>query len=120
MRDNWIYRRGDIYFADLGARIGSEQGGTRPVVVLQNNVGNRYAPTLTVAPITSHLKKQNLPTHYIFESQSVLKGSSMVMAEQTQTIDKQRIVSYAGRMTEIQFQKVLEAVCIHLGLDKKV
>lgn len=118
MREDWKYRRGDIYFADLGVRIGSEQGGERPVIVIQNNVGNRHSPTLTVVPITSHLKKSTQPTHYMFSTQSVLKGTSMVMTEQIQTIDKQRVLSYAGKLTTDQLQGVMEAVKIHLGISE--
>lgn len=119
MREGWKYRRGDIYFANLGTGVGSEQGGTRPVLVIQNDIGNAHAPTLTVIPITSNLKKLDMPTHCVFEANAFLKGTSMVMAEQILTIDKKRIVSYAGHMTESQFEKVLETVRIHLGLEKE-
>lgn len=115
MRENWIYRRGDIYFANLGYKRGSEQCGKRPVVVLQNNIGNKHAPTLTVAPITSILKKPHLPTHFVFYPKAPMKRPSMVMAEQTQTIDKKRIVSYAGKMDESQMQGVDHAVKVHFG-----
>lgn len=65
MKENWVYRRGDIYLANLGVPIGSKQGGVRPVVVLQNDVGNFYSPTITVAPLTTKIqKKRNQPTHY--------------------------------------------------------
>lgn len=117
MRENWIFRRGDIYHANLGFRKGSEQGGKRPVVVIQNNTGNRYAPTLTVVPITSAVKKTNQPTHIVFDCKSVLVRPSMVVAEQTQTIDKSRIVSYVGRLDEAQMREVDRAVKIHLGFD---
>lgn len=120
MRRNWIYRRGDIYYADLGVKDGSEQGGKRPVVLIQNNVGNRHSPTLTVVPVTSHPKKALQPTHFIFYPQFVLQGSSMVMAEQIMTIDKSKIVSYAGRLNEEQLNGVMEAVQIHLGLRKSL
>lgn len=117
MKENWIYRRGDIYYANLGSRKGSEQGGKRPVVVIQNNSGNRHAPTLTVLPVTSALKKTNQPTHYVFEGKAPLKGLSMVMAEQMQTIDKSRIVSYVAKLDDVQMQRVERAVRIHLGLE---
>lgn len=115
MRENWIYHRGDIYFANLGSKRGSEQCGKRPVVVLQNNIGNKHAPTLTVAPITSILKKPHLPTHFVFYPKAPMKRPSMVMAEQTQTIDKKRIVSYVGKMDESQMQGVDHAVKVHFG-----
>ena len=69
MKENWVYRRGDIYLANLGVPIGSKQGGVRPVVVLQNDVGNFYSPTITVAPLTTKIqKKRSQPTHYSFGS----------------------------------------------------
>ena len=68
MKENWVYRRGDIYLANLGVPIGSKQGGVRPVVVLQNDVGNFYSPTITVAPLTTKIqKKRNQPTHYFLQ-----------------------------------------------------
>lgn len=118
MQKDWVYRRGDIYFADLGERVGSEQSGTRPVVVIQNNIGNWYAPTLTVLPLTSNVKKPALPTHVVLQSNSVLKRKSMVMAEQAITIDKERIISYVGKLDATQIGKVVEAVRIHMGMDE--
>lgn len=116
MNKNWVFHQGEIYFADLGVGYGSEQGGKRPVVILQNNVGNRFAPTLTIVPITSHTKKTSQPTHFIFQPRSALKGVSMVLAEQIQTIDKQRILSYVGKLNEEEFSGVMDAVCVHLGM----
>lgn len=117
MKENWVYRRGDIYFANLGSRKGSEQCGKRPVVVIQNNIGNNHAPTLTVAPITSILKKPYLPTHFVFYPKAPMKHPSMVMAEQIQTIDKKRIVSYVGKIDEAQLRGVEQAIQIHLGFS---
>ena len=91
LRPDWIYRRGDIYLANLNPFKGSEQGGTRPVLVLQNNDGNYYCPTLIVAPITTKLKKLNMPTHCYFEKVRGLAEPSMVSLEQIKTIDKCRI-----------------------------
>ena len=88
---DWVYRRGDIYLANLNPFKGSEQGGTRPVLVLQNNDGNFFCPTLIVAPITTKLKKLNLPTHCYFEEVRGLPEPSMVSLEQIKTIDKCRI-----------------------------
>ena len=88
MKENWIYRRGDVYLANLDPYIGSEQGGTRPVVVLQNNTGNYYCPTLIVAPITSKAgKKPSQPTHYYAERIHGLELPGMVLLEQIKTID---------------------------------
>ena len=89
MKENWIYRRGDVYLANLDPYIGSEQGGTRPVVVLQNNTGNYYCPTLIVAPITSKAgKKPSQPTHYYAERIHGLELPGMVLLEQIKTIDR--------------------------------
>lgn len=83
MKENWVYRRGDIYLANLGVPIGSKQGGVRPVVVLQNDVGNFYSPTITVAPLTTKIqKKRSQPTHYFLRKAKGLARSSMVLAEQ--------------------------------------
>ena len=83
---DWTYRRGDIYLANLNPFKGSEQGGTRPVLVLQNNDGNYYCPTLIIAPITTKLKKLNMPTHCYFEKVRGLAEPSMVSLEQIKTI----------------------------------
>ena len=96
--EDWIYRRGDIYLANLNPFKGSEQGGTRPVLVLQNNDGNYYCPTLIVAPITTKLKKLNMP-------------------EQIKTIDKCRIEKYLGKMTREQMTKVENAIRESLGME---
>lgn len=114
---DWIYRRGDIYLANLNPFKGSEQGGTRPVLVLQNNDGNYYCPTLIVAPITTKLKKLNLPTHCYFETVRGLPESSMVSLEQIKTIDKSRIQKYLGKITWEQMTKVEEAIRESLGME---
>lgn len=115
MREDWIYHRGDIYYVDFGSRYGSEQNGKRPAIVIQNEVGNLHAPTLTVVPVTSNVKKTHQPTHFIF-CHSVIKKKSMAMAEQIQTIDKQRILSYVGKLNEQQMSDLEKAVQAHLGL----
>ena len=87
MKENWIYRRGDVYLANLDPYIGSEQGGTRPVVVLQNDVGNRYAPTLIVATVTSRTeKKKYQPTHVLIAHNTAFEKPSVVQLEQIFTI----------------------------------
>jgi mRNA interferase MazF len=117
MKENWIYRRGDVYLANLDPYIGSEQGGTRPVVVLQNNTGNYYCPTLIVAPITSKAgKKPSQPTHYYAERIHGLELPGMVLLEQIKTIDKRRVKKYLGRMTRQQMDEIGEAIEEALGL----
>ena len=117
MKEDWIYRRGDIYLANLDPYIGSEQGGIRPVVVLQNNTGNFYCPTLIIAPITSKCRKKPLqPTHYYAESIWGLDGPSMVLLEQIKTIDKRRVQKYLGRMSRRQMDEIGEVIETSLGL----
>lgn len=118
MKENWKYRRGDIYLVDLGTNIGSEQSGCRPALVLQNDVGNYYGPTLIVAPITSHFwKKANQPTHYLIEEAKSLNSPSVVLAEQLITIDKVRVKKYLGKLPEEQMQGINQAVKVSLGLE---
>ena len=114
---DWVYRRGDIYLANLNPFKGSEQGGTRPVLVLQNNDGNYYCPTLIVAPITTKLKKLNMPTHCCFEKVRGLDEPSMVSLEQIKTIDKCRVEKYLGKMTRKQMAKVEDAIRESLGME---
>lgn len=113
---NWIYRRGDIYLADLDPVIGSEQGGTRPVLVLQNDIGNFYSPVLTIAPITTELKKLDLPVHVLLENVHGLKATSMAEIEQFNTIDKSRVHRYLGKINKEQMQAVEIAMAIQLGM----
>lgn len=119
MKENWIYRRGDIYLADLGTNTGSEQGGCRPVLLLQNDVGNHYAPTLIVAPVSSrYWKKSNQPTHSLIEGIRNLSSPSVVLAEQLITIDKVRVLKYLGKVPEEQMQGIDKAVMVSLGLEQ--
>ena len=115
MKDNWVYKRGDIYIANLNPFFGSEQGGTRPIIVLQNNVGNYYCPTLIVAPLTSKLRKQNLPTHYLLKGIDKLPDVSIALLEQIKTIDKRRVESYVGKLSQEQMRGIERAVKISLG-----
>lgn len=118
MNENWNYRRGDIYLADLNPFVGSEQGGTRPVLLLQNNAGNYFCPTLIVAPITSRVwKKSEQPTHCRIENLNCLSDSSMVLLEQIRTIDKRRVKKYMGRLDKAQMRKVDDCIEISLGLQ---
>lgn len=117
MTDTWNYRRGDIYLANLNPFIGSEQGGTRPVLLLQNNAGNFFCPTLIVAPITSQIwKKTNQPTHYRIEDADCLPKASMVMLEQIMTIDKRRVIKHMGRLSDEEMRAVDNCVEVSLGL----
>lgn len=116
MKENWVYRRGDIYLANLGVPIGSKQGGVRPVVVLQNDVGNFYSPTITVAPLTTKIqKKRNQPTHYFLRKAKGLARSSMVLAEQLDTCDKTCVIRYLGKVSKGQMRGIDEAVKVQLG-----
>ena len=119
MKDNWRYSRGDIYLVDLGTHFGSEQGGCRPVLVIQNNVGNHFGPTLIVAPITSRFnKKANQPTHFALMGVNNLTSPSVVLAEQILTIDKSRVIKYLGKVSEEQMQNIDKEIMVSLGLDK--
>lgn len=117
MRENWVYRRGDLYMANLNPFKGSEQGGTRPVLVLQNNDGNYYCPTLIVAPLTTKVKKEYLPTHFYIDWAKGLSAPSIVELEQIKTIDKMRIQAYLGRISRAQMVGVDEAIRRSLGLE---
>ncbi len=115
LRDNWVFRRGDIYMANLNPFRGSEQGGTRPVLVLQNDTGNFHSPTLIVTPLTTQEKK-NLPTHCRLGHTKGLNEPSVALLEQIKTIDKCRITRYLGKLTEEQMLAVEQAVQISLGI----
>nr|WP_302181767.1 type II toxin-antitoxin system PemK/MazF family toxin [Faecalibacterium prausnitzii] len=114
---DWKYLRGDIYYADMEPHIGSEQGGTRPVVVLQNDVGNRYAPTLIVATVTSRTeKKKYQPTHVLIAHNTAFEKPSVVQLEQIFTIDKSRIQRFLGRLTQDEMQEIEKGVVSSLAL----
>jgi mRNA interferase MazF len=117
LHDGWIFRRGDIYLANLNPFRGSEQGGTRPVLVLQNDIGNYYAPTLIVAPITSRLQKLNQSTHFLLKREGGLYRDSMVELEQIRTIDKSRVEYYIGKISRETMMRIDEVVTISLGID---
>ena len=116
LNEKWVFRRGDIYLADLGTPEDCRQGGVRPIVVLQNDVGNRYAPTVTLAPLTSKTeKKRSQPTHYLLRHAPGLQRPSMVLAEQLGTFDKSCIIRYLGRVSTQQMRGIDEAVKVQLG-----
>lgn len=112
-----IVKRGDIYYANLSPVVGSEQGGHRPVLVIQNDVGNKYSPTIIVAAITSQISKAKLPTHVeISATQYNLDKDSVVLLEQLRTIDKRRLRDKVTHLSEEIMGKVDEAIRISIGL----
>ncbi|MFL0247228.1 MULTISPECIES: type II toxin-antitoxin system PemK/MazF family toxin [Clostridium] len=112
-----VVKRGDIFYADLSPVIGSEQGGIRPVIIIQNDVGNKYSPTVIVAAITSQINKAKLPTHVEISSEEYgLNKDSVVLLEQIRTLDKKRLKEKIGHMTESDTKKVDEALTISVGL----
>jgi len=112
-----IVKRGDIYYANLSPVVGSEQGGHRPVLVIQNDVGNKYSPTVIVAAITSQISKAKLPTHVeLTAKQNRLEKDSVVLLEQLRTIDKRRLKDKVTHLGEEIMEKVDEAIKISLGL----
>jgi len=108
--------RGEIFYADLGENIGSEQNGIRPVLIIQNDVGNEHGPTTIVAGITSKLKKMHLPTHLYLGKRFGLSKESVLLAEQIMVIDRTRIKGYIGTLDDITMERVEEAIEISLGL----
>ena len=115
---NWNYSRGDIYYANMEPHVGSEQGGERPVVVLQNDTGNKHSPTLIIATLTSRVdKKRHLPTHVLLDQNPGLKVPSIVQLEQIFTIDKCRVQRFAGQTSEEEMKRIELAMKISLGLD---
>lgn len=98
--------KGDIYYASLDPIVGSEQNGTRPVVIIQNDIGNKYSPTVLVAPLTSKVKsKHNLPTHVLVKSEHI-KHNSIVLLEQIRVLDKSRLISYVDTLTKEKIKKL--------------
>lgn len=111
-------RRGDIYYADLSPVIGSEQGGVRPVLIVQNDVGNKYSPTVIAAAITSRMGKTKLPTHIdIMADQVGLQKDSVILLEQVRTIDKQRLGEKMGHLDPETMTAVNDAISISFGLE---
>ena len=111
-------KRGEIYYADLSPVVGSEQGGVRPVLIIQNDVGNRFSPTVIAAAITSQTDKTRLPTHIQFSSQNCgLARDSVVLLEQVRTIDKRRLKERMGKVEEPYMDQVDHALSISFGLE---
>lgn len=112
-----LVRRGDIFYADLNPVVGSEQGGIRPVLVVQNDVGNKYSPTVIVAAITSQIDKAKLPTHVELKSADYgLEKDSVILLEQLRTIDKRRLKEKITFLDQDIMEKIDEALKISLGL----
>lgn len=112
-----IVKKGDLFFADLSPVVGSEQGGVRPVLVVQNDVGNKYSPTIIVAAVTSQTSKAKLPTHVELQAtQGGLSKNSVVLLEQLRTIDKQRLKERIGSLSDSQLPVVDEALGVSLGI----
>ena len=110
-------RRGDIYYADLSPVVGSEQGGLRPVLIIQNDIGNRYSPTVIAAAITSRMSKTRLPTHIdIYAEEAGLAKDSVILLEQIRTLDKKRLKEKMGHLGESMMDHVNTAIAISFGL----
>ena len=119
LKRNDIVKRGDIYYANLSPVIGSEQGGLRPVLIVQNDIGNKYSPTIIVAAITAKLGKRHMPTHVDLPAKSCnLERDSMVLVEQLRTIDKSRLSKKVTTLDKHHMQEVNKALMISLGLVK--
>lgn len=111
-------RRGDIYYADLSPVVGSEQGGVRPVLIVQNDVGNRHSPTVIAAAITSQTNKAKLPTHISLKQESYgLQKDSVILLEQIRTLDKKRLKEKMGHIDDQLMQRVDSAIHISFGLS---
>lgn len=110
-------KRGDIYYADLSPVVGSEQGGLRPVLIIQNDVGNRYSPTVIAAAITSRMGKAKLPTHIdIYADEAGLSRDSVVLLEQIRTIDKRRLREKMGHLDDAMMDHVNMGIAVSFGL----
>ncbi len=110
-------KRGDIYYADLSPVVGSEQGGVRPVLIVQNDVGNRYSPTVIAAAITSKMSKNRLPTHIdVYADRVGLAKDSVILLEQIRTIDKKRLGEKMGHLDDAAMAAVDDAISVSFGL----
>lgn len=113
-----VIKRGDIFYADLSPVIGSEQGGVRPILIVQNDVGNKYSPTVIAAAITSQINKAHLPTHIEIASNDCgLSKDSVILLEQIRTIDKKRLREKIGRLDQKRMKSVNEALFVSFGLS---
>lgn len=113
-----IVKRGDIFYADLSPVVGSEQGGVRPVLIIQNDVGNKYSPTVIVAAITSQINKAKMPTHIELSANEYgLSKDSVVLMEQIRTVDKRRLKEKIGHVSEVLLPMIDDALKISFGVD---
>lgn len=110
-----MIKRGEIYFADLSPVVGSEQGGIRPVLVIQNDIGNKYSPTIIAAAITSQLEKAKLPTHIELDAEEGLPKNSIVLLEQIRTLDKRRLQQKICDITPQKMAQINQALLVSLG-----
>ena len=111
-------KRGELYYADLSPVVGSEQGGIRPVLVVQNDIGNKYSPTVIAAAVTSKINKAKLPTHIELPSSYGLVKDSVILLEQIRTLDRRRLKERIGELNEDTMSKVDRAILISLGFAK--
>ena len=113
-----IVKRGEIYYADLSPVVGSEQGGIRPVLIVQNDIGNKYSPTVIAAAITSKINKAKMPTHIELNAMEYgLNKDSVILLEQIRTIDKRRLRERTGMIDDALMSKVDRAIAISIGLE---
>ena len=117
--ENLAIKRGDVFFADLSPVVGSEQGGTRPVLVIQNDIGNRFSPTVIIAAITAQIQKAKLPTHVEIDAERYkFERDSVILLEQVRTIDKSRLTDKITHLDEFLMEQVDEALEVSFGLVK--
>ncbi len=110
-----MIKRGELYYADLSPVVGSEQGGVRPVLIVQNNVGNRYSPTIIAVAVTSQINKAKLPTHIELDTTCGLPKDSVILAEQVRTLDKRRLKDRIGILDDKAMERVNNALLVSLG-----
>ncbi len=114
-----MIKRGELYYADLSPVVGSEQGGVRPILIVQNDTGNKYSPTIIAAAITSQLNKAKLPTHIELNANEFgLLKDSVILLEQIRTLDKRRLKEKIGELSPLKMQKVNTALLISLGFNE--
>lgn len=114
-----MIKRGDIYYADLNPVVGSEQGERRPVIVVQNDKGNRYSPTVIIVPVTGRLNKATLPTHVLIPKSCGLEKDSLALTEQIRAVDRSRLGSYIGCAGKSVMSRVDAALSVSVSLDNK-
>ena len=118
--ENYEIKRGDVYYASLNPIVGSEQDGERPVVVVQKNLANKHSPTIIIVPITTVLKRMDLPTHIPISKNNFLKKDSMIIVEQIRAIDKKRLKAYLGHLKPEQMKLVDNAIANAVDLKVKL